>query len=60
MEPRTLARTESWALNIASRVKGGLKVEDSRVELKRDWPSPEKATISVRGQRCLSLHRRPA
>jgi hypothetical protein len=50
MEPRYLARVEAWALGIVSRVKSSQKVEDSRVELKREWPVPEK------GARRLAAH----
>jgi hypothetical protein len=49
MEPRILARIESWALGVAARVQEGLKVEDSRVELKRDWPMAEKAARQLAG-----------
>jgi len=41
--PLTLARYEDWALKIANEVAAGRPVEDARVELKREWISPEKA-----------------
>ena len=50
MEARVLARIESWALNVIDRVRLGQKVEDSRVELKREWP------IADKGARRIAAH----
>lgn len=44
-----LVKTEALALNIIERVKRGMPVEDSRVELKRDWPEPAKAARRIAG-----------
>lgn len=49
MEPRIAARIESWALSIVDSVQQGKKVEDSRVELKREWPTTEKGARRVAG-----------
>lgn len=42
-----LLKTEAWALGLIERVKAGKKVEDSRVELKRDWPDPQKGARRI-------------
>lgn len=42
-------KTEAWALNIVSRVQNGAGVEDSRVELKREWPDQKKAARRIAG-----------
>lgn len=38
---------ESWALTVIERVRAGATNEDSRVELKREWISPEKAARRI-------------
>jgi hypothetical protein len=43
------ARLESWVLQVLSTLRGGIKVEDSRIEFKRTWPSPEKAARRLAG-----------
>ena len=43
MERLHLARLESWALATVSLAQSRARVEDARVELKREWPTPEKA-----------------
>ncbi|MFC7380911.1 hypothetical protein [Sphaerisporangium rhizosphaerae] len=40
---------EDWARRVAERVTRGGAVEDSRVELKRDWPDPTKAARRIAG-----------
>ena len=41
---------ENWALNIIHRIQCGQPTEDSRVELKRDWPDdPWKAARRIAG-----------
>jgi len=40
---------EAWALEIAERVKADTRVEDSLVELKANWPDPEKAARRIAG-----------
>ena len=40
---------ENWALNVIDRVKSGQPIEDSRVELKSAWISPEKAARRIAG-----------
>lgn len=49
MEPKYLARIEAWALGAVERVRSKLKIEDSRIELKREWPQPEKAARRLAG-----------
>lgn len=44
-----LSQLESWVLAIVDRVRGGQPVEDARVELKADWPEPEKAARRIAG-----------
>lgn len=44
-----LVKTEAWALDIVSRVKSGNRVEDARVELKREWPDCEKGARRIAG-----------
>lgn len=34
---------ESWAIQVVERVEAGQPDEDFQVELKSEWPSPEKA-----------------
>jgi len=38
---------ERWAHEAIARVKAGYKSENTRVELKAEWPSPDKAAIRV-------------
>ncbi|GIH27597.1 hypothetical protein Aph01nite_59070 [Acrocarpospora phusangensis] len=40
---------EAWARRVADRVLEGKSVEDSRVELKADWPEPDKAARRIAG-----------
>src|SRR5271155_3156392 len=40
---------EAWVLAILDRVNRGQRVEDSRVELKADWPDPAKAARRIAG-----------
>jgi hypothetical protein len=40
---------EMWAIQVVDRVKSGAAVEDSRVELKRDWPDPDRAARRIAG-----------
>jgi hypothetical protein len=44
-----------WALDIVSRVKSGAKVEHSLVELKAEWPSPERAARRLAGHANAAL-----
>jgi hypothetical protein len=39
----TMQEIEAWALRVVDAVRRGDRVEDSAVELKSDWPPPEKA-----------------
>ena len=45
-----LVRLEAWALETVSRVQSGKRTEDSRIELKREWPDHEKAARRIAGQ----------
>src|SRR2546421_7601874 len=40
---------ESWTLEVLDRVTSGNPVEDSRVELKREWPKPTEAARRIAG-----------
>ncbi len=40
---------ESWALSVIERVESGQPIEDSRVELKAQWPDPQKAARRIVG-----------
>lgn len=40
---------EAWALEIVETVKAGKRVEDSLVELKSNWPDPQKAARRIAG-----------
>jgi len=40
---------ESWALSIIERVRLRQPIEDSRVELKREWPEPRKVARRLAG-----------
>jgi hypothetical protein len=46
MRPHEL---ESWVLQIVGRVESGQPIEDSRVELKAEWPDPKKAARQIAG-----------
>lgn len=43
------SQIELWARDIISRVEAGRKIEDSRAELKSEWPSPDKAARRIAG-----------
>jgi hypothetical protein len=43
------AELEAWVLEVLERVEQGKPVEDSRVELKREWPDPERAARRIAG-----------
>jgi hypothetical protein len=44
------AQIEAWALQIVDRVRAGQQIEDSRVELKAEWPAdPAKAARRIAG-----------
>jgi hypothetical protein len=43
------ARLESWALAVVARVEAGARVEDARVELKREWIDSHKAARRLAG-----------
>ncbi|HEX2452537.1 MAG TPA: hypothetical protein VHI99_02490 [Vicinamibacterales bacterium] len=43
------SQIEAWVLQIVDRVNAGQKVEDSRVELKAEWPEPRPAARRVAG-----------
>jgi hypothetical protein len=40
---------ETWTLRIVDQLRAGSPVEDSRVELKREWPKPAKVARQVAG-----------
>src|SRR5437016_570969 len=40
---------EGWALNVLDRVVSGGRIEDSRVEAKRDWPEKVDAARKIAG-----------
>jgi len=40
---------ENWTIKIIDRVKDQEPVEDSRVELKREWPDPQRAARRIAG-----------
>ena len=40
---------EAWVLQIIDRVTSGQSIEDSRVELKAEWPDPKKAARQIAG-----------
>ena len=42
-------QVETWVLGIINRVKAGQPIEDSRVELKSEWITPEKAARRIAG-----------
>jgi hypothetical protein len=43
------AELEAWVLEVLERVEQSKPVEDSRVELKREWPDPERAARRIAG-----------
>jgi len=45
----TTEQLEAWALAIIDRLMARLVVEDSRVELKADWPEPRTAARRIAG-----------
>jgi hypothetical protein len=40
---------EGWALDVLDRVASGGRLEDSRVEIKREWPDPVEAARRIAG-----------
>ena len=46
----TRQQIEALALEIVDNIKSGAHVEDSLVELKADWPEPQKAARRIAGQ----------
>lgn len=44
-----LSDLESWVLSLLDTVQSGQRVEDSRVELKREWPQPVAAARRIAG-----------
>jgi hypothetical protein len=44
-----LDQIEAWVLQLVDLVTSGKRIEDSRVELKRDWPEPKRAARRVAG-----------
>lgn len=42
-------RLEHWVLSLVDDVNGGRRIEDSRVELKSDWPQPVDAARRIAG-----------
>jgi hypothetical protein len=49
--PMKPSQIEAWALRVVERVETGQPNEDSRVELKREWPAePDKAARRIAGQ----------
>ncbi len=44
-----LSELEAWVLNVISAVERRQPVEDARVELKAEWPPPEKAARRIAG-----------
>ena len=49
MSTLRIARLEAWALSMVTRVNAHERVEDARVELKREWPAPQKAARRLAG-----------
>jgi hypothetical protein len=49
MEPRELMEVEVWALRALQAANAGEFVEDSRLELKAEWPDPKKAARRLAG-----------
>ena len=43
------AQLEAWILLLVDQVSKGAKIEDSRVELKAEWPEPPKAARRIAG-----------
>jgi hypothetical protein len=48
----------AWAAGVCDRVKSGVTNEDSRVEMKADWPEPKKAARRI-GAHANSMHSEP-
>jgi hypothetical protein len=46
MTPSTL---EAWVLRLVDQVARGEHAEDSRIELKREWPKPQAAARQIAG-----------
>lgn len=46
MRPEQL---EAWILSLVDHIAKGEKIEDSRVELKAEWPDPQKAARRIAG-----------
>ncbi len=44
-----ITKIEAWALNVVARIQAAEKVEDARLELKREWPDPVKAARRIAG-----------
>jgi hypothetical protein len=42
-------RLEAWVLSVVDQVIAGRRVEDSRLELKADWPDPKVAARRIAG-----------
>ena len=40
---------EAWVLSFVDHVIAGRRIEDSRVELKADWPKPKSAARRIAG-----------
>lgn len=48
-DPMDNTRLEYWVIDVLDRVVAGDPVEDSRVELKRIWPDPDRAARRIAG-----------
>ena len=44
-----ITKIEAWALNVVARIQAAEKVEDARLELKREWPDAAKAARRIAG-----------
>lgn len=44
-----ISQIENWALSVIERVENRQPIEDSRVELKSNWPDPQKAARRIAG-----------
>jgi hypothetical protein len=40
---------EDWARSVVKRIRSGFRIEDDRVEVKREWPEPQEAARKVAG-----------
>lgn len=47
--PMTKAQIESWVWGVVTRLRSRQPIEDTRVELKREWIDPAKATRQMAG-----------